>query len=373
MPKYKYRKSFTIGYRDGKPIRKDIKSNNRRDFLAKCKKYEQLIDAGVNAVENQQTVEQWAWTWYYTYKKPLIGVKQQKNIDAILHLHILPAIGYMKIDSVRSYHLQQFLNTQVGKSNSQLQKIRGVINQMFLRAELDRVINHTPARQLFLPKGTEKPRRSITEVERAALYKAIEFHKGKVWILFMLRCGLRRGETIPLRWKDIDFETGILTINKAIEYDGDTPKVKSTKTESGIRYVPIPPDFLQLLKERKKIRREDDNHLIIYNRNGRMLSQTQVRRMWASVQRRWDIALRAETSPHGKVLTHVLDQDITPHYLRHTYCTDLRRRGISLREAQALMGHADIRTTANIYDHFDINDAIATGKRLYAPSDKEVL
>ena len=64
MPKYKYRKSFTIGYRDGKPIRKDIKSNNRRDFLAKCKKYEQLIDAGVNAVENQQTVEQWAWTWY---------------------------------------------------------------------------------------------------------------------------------------------------------------------------------------------------------------------------------------------------------------------------------------------------------------------
>ena len=113
----------------------------------------------------------------------------------------------------------------------------------------------------------------------------------------MLRCGLRRGETIPLRWKDIDFETGILTINKAIEYDGDTPKVKSTKAESGIRYVPIPPDFLQLLKERKKIRREDDNHLIIYNRNGRMFSQTQVRRMWISVQRRWDIALRAETSP----------------------------------------------------------------------------
>ena len=168
---------------------------------------------------------------------------------------------------------------------------------MFLRAELDRVISYTPARKLFLPKGTEKPRRSITEVKRAALYKAIEFHKGKVWILFMLRYGLRRGETIPLRWKDIDFETGISTINKAIEYDGDTPKVKSTKTESGIRYVPIPPDFFQLLKERKKIRREDDNHLIIYNRNGRMFSQTQVRRMWISVQRRWDIALGAETSP----------------------------------------------------------------------------
>ena len=64
-------------------------------------------------------------------------------------------------------------------------------------------------------------------------------------------------------------------------------------------------------------------------------------------------------------MKHALDQNISPHYLRHTYCTDLRRRGVSLREAQALMGHSDIRTTANIYDHFDLSDAIAAEKTSY--------
>ncbi|MGO5027419.1 tyrosine-type recombinase/integrase [Candidatus Agathobaculum pullicola] len=149
----------------------------------------------------------------------------------------------------------------------------------------------------------------------------------------MLRCRLRRGETIPLRWKDMDFENKILSVNKVIAYDEDIPKAKSTRTESSIRHVPLPPDFLQLLKERKQLRHEDAN-----NQNGRMLDQTQVRRLQTSIQRQCDIALRAETSNHGKVTSYVLDQDITPHYLRHTYCTDLRRQGAALREAQALMG-----------------------------------
>lgn len=96
-------------------------------------------------------------------------------MDAILRLHILPAIGYMKIDGVKSYHLQRFPNMQASKSNSQLQKIRGVINQIFQRTELDYIINHSPARKLFLLKDTERPRRSLTEVERLALYKATEY------------------------------------------------------------------------------------------------------------------------------------------------------------------------------------------------------
>lgn len=365
MSEYKYRKTYTIGFDNGKPIRKDIKSNNKKDFVAKCKSMEQLIENGVSVSAQERTVESWAWTWYNIYKKPQLGIKQQKNLEAILRLHILPAIGHYPIGAVKSYHLQEFLNSQAGKSTSQLQKIRGAINQMFQRAELDRIISYTPARKLCLPKGKENPRRSLTNSERDALYSAIETHRGNIWIRFMLQCGLRRGETVPLQWCDIDFENGILTVNKAVEYNNETPVIKSTKTESGIRHIPIPPDFLDLLLKRKLARKEDWNHLIIYNRSGAMLKQTQIKRLWMSVQRKWDIAMGAKTTSHGRVVIHALDQSITPHYLRHTYCTDLRRRGVSLREAQALMGHSDIRTTANIYDHYDLDDAIETGRKIY--------
>lgn len=371
MSEYKYRKTFTIGYtKEGKPIRKDVKTNNKKQFIAKCKVYETLISDDVNVQENQQTVEEWAWKWFNIYKKPMIAISQQKNIDALLRLHILPVIGYLKMGNVRSYHLQDLMNRQAGKSNSQIQKIRSILSQMFQRAELDHIITFSPAGKLYSPNGTQKERRHLTDDERAGLYQAIQGHRGYLYVRLMLECGLRRGETIPLKWKDVDFEQGILRIDKAVEYDNEYPRVKLPKTKSGIRYVPIPPDLLQKLGEYKRIRKESNDHLVIYNRSGEMYKQTQLARLWRSIRLKWDIALGAKRQ-NNRTVVHALDPCITPHYLRHTYCTDLRRRGVSLREAQALMGHSDIRTTANIYDHFDLSDVIATGKRLYTANSAE--
>ena len=71
--------------------------------------------------------------------------------------------------------------------------------------------------------------------------------------------------------------------------------------------------------------------------------------------RQWDLDAGAETYRNA-IITHAIDQDITPHYLRHTYATQLYRTGIDLKTAQYLLGHADIRTTANIYSHIDADD-----------------
>ena len=62
MSGYKYRKTFTVGFtKEGKPIRKDIKTNDRKVFQLKCKQYELLVSDGVNAVADQQAVEERAW------------------------------------------------------------------------------------------------------------------------------------------------------------------------------------------------------------------------------------------------------------------------------------------------------------------------
>ncbi len=52
--------------------------------------------------------------------------------------------------------------------------------------------------------------------------------------------------------------------------------------------------------------------------------------------------------------------DLVPYCLRHTYCTDLQAKGVSLKMASYLMGHSDISVTANIYTHVTdeiLNDA----------------
>ena len=53
------------------------------------------------------------------------------------------------------------------------------------------------------------------------------------------------------------------------------------------------------------------------------------------------------------IAPYPLADDFVPYNLRHTYCTDLQKKGIDIRTAQYLMGHSDISLTANIYTHAD--------------------
>ncbi len=68
-----------------------------------------------------------------------------------------------------------------------------------------------------------------------------------------------------------------------------------------------------------------------------------------------------------------LAADFVPYCLRHTYCTDLQKRGIDIRVAQYLMGHADIQMTANIYTHTDTDIIVNAAKKINAfPEDVKV-
>lgn len=48
--------------------------------------------------------------------------------------------------------------------------------------------------------------------------------------------------------------------------------------------------------------------------------------------------------------------NITPHMLRHTYCSKLVKNGISLKTVQSLMGHTDVSLSLNFYTHINIVD-----------------
>lgn len=368
MPKeYKYRKSIVIGHKpDGTQIRKVIRSDSKKDFLAKCRYYETLYAKGVD-ISSNLTVEEWAWMWFKTYKQDHVGASQRRNLEIIIRKHICPAIGFMPLRDVRQLNVQQFINSLAGQSKSQIVKIRGTLKQIFEQAYNNNKIESNPIKGITLPESTESHRRALTANEQKTLLAVCKTHRGGLWVRIMLECGLRRGETIPLRWGDIDFANGILTIDKAAEFVSkkNAATEKSTKTESGERKVPIPPDLLHDLEAVKGKPFE----LIFRNKDGGMMSEQKVRTLWRSICRDWDIAMGAKLY-RNKIVVHALDQEITPHYLRHTYATNLRRAGIDMKTAQYLLGHSDIRTTANIYSHVDDDDIKNVREKLFQQKPK---
>ena len=69
-----------------------------------------------------------------------------------------------------------------------------------------------------------------------------------------------------------------------------------------------------------------------------------------------NIELGCKTYRNKLIPPFPLADDLCSYCLRHTFCTNLQRRGVDIRTAQRLMGHSDIRMTANIYSHTGIED-----------------
>ena len=178
------------------------------------------------------------------------------------------------------------------------------------------------------------------------------------WLMLMLRCGLRPGETAALRKRSVDLKRKVIYVSEAKE--SGSADVKDPKTAAGIRTVPIPDDLLPWLEKQMAA---NDSSLLFTQKDGvSILSETSMRRRWETVKKYMDLELGAKWKKikppgqrrHSLVITEsVIAEDLDLYDLRHTYCTDLQKAGVPLNIAKVLMGHKDIAVTANIYTHAD--------------------
>lgn len=351
------------------------------------------------------TVREWAEIWIENYKAPKVrepgkekkkGTMTQKSFAMYrqkLDIYILPAIGDMKLNKVKDIHLVKILNSQKGKSKSQCSKIRMIIKAMFSQAYASHLIAYDPSIKLELPEVEEGGHRSITEYEREVVYQVAEKHRCGLWVIFMLRTGLRPAETAPLEVRDLNFNKKNISITKAIE-SGTEDVVGPPKSKASIRTVPILDDILSDLKAQVSAKAPTD--FVFPQTDGvSMKTSTCIMNDWRSFTRQMDLLMGAETTPHGHIYDPKdLNHDGTPRYpdpddpskprnghkiaddfqlycLRHTFCTDMKKAGVPVEIAKTLMGHEDITTTTNIYMHADESDTVSAAVLMNAYMSKK--
>lgn len=308
--------------------------------------------AGNTVVSGNTTVRVWAKTWLETYVKHSgITDKTYKNIECKVNRNIVDKIGSMRLKDVKETHLQRILNEQEGKSLSHVSKLRAYMQQMFYKAARQRLISFDPAADLVLPKASDKKRRALTDSERAAILKTAENHPAGLWVKTMLFCGLRPGEIRVLKWGDVDTESGIITVDKALE-SGTADTIKAPKSEAGRRKVFIPDELLPDLMSKKGNPEEYVFTQALPENKGKHHTESSMRCSWKSFLRAMDISLGAEVY-RNQIVKSKVSEDLTPYILRHTYGSDLQSAGVPINIIKYLMGHNDISTTANIYIHED--------------------
>lgn len=362
MPDKKYNYISKYFSYNGKKYK--VYGKNSIEVALKMIELEKDLKAGLHsgALSDKTTVKRWSEDWMDVYIKPKdataksIAMYQQK-----LDNYILPEIGTMKLGDVKDIHLKKILNS-ANSSFSNSQKVKVVIHAMFHQAYKSRIIQFDPSEDLTLPKAPKGKRRSITESERSAILKTAETHPAGLWILLMLYCGPRDNEIIPLQGIDFDTEEHILHIHKALE-SGSAKSLKSPKTDAGDRYIPVPDVLWPKIKERIDSLDTPFDIMFIQPQGKKMHTHSSLNDAWNNFKRQLDINMGAKVY-RNQIIEHKVAADLTPYCLRHTFGTDLQRAGVPINVAKYLMGHSDIRVTANIYTDTTSDVIFAAAKKV---------
>ena len=186
------------------------------------------------------------------------------------------------------------------------------------------------------------------------------YHKNYDEILILLKTGLRISELCGLTVSDLDFENHLILVNHQLlrntelGYYIETPKTKSSE-----RQVPMVEATCQALKRvlakqgnRKCVEIDGYSHFLFLNRKGYPKTAGD----FSSILRN---LIKKYNKCHEEKLPH-----ITPHTLRHTFCTNCSNAGMNPKALQYIMGHANITMTLNYYAHVTCNSAMEEMKRL---------
>lgn len=332
-------RSFTF---DGK--RYYVTAENEKLVERKIANKLRDLEEGKVTIANTMLVKDWALRAVEVYKTNQTDETQKKYVQRMKHC-ILEHIGDMQLKQVKPLHCQNVLNLQADNSKRQINEVHQTLNFIFRTAVSNELILKNPAEKITKPAGTKICRRSITDSERYHLLKVCENDDRFVLFLLMLYCGCRPSEAREAKGMDVKMLEGQPVLH-----------IRGTKTDNANRFVPIPDILCQRIKNTPKF------DYISPNNVGKKHDASSYRRITKSLYREMNISMGCRVYRNKLIPPFPLAEDFVPYDLRHTYCTDLQKKGIDIRTAQYLMGHSDISLTANIYTHADNSTILEAAK-----------
>ncbi|MGM0168044.1 hypothetical protein IGI39_003056 [Enterococcus sp. AZ135] len=273
--------------------------------------------------------------------------------------YVFPFIGQFYLNELTIDVGKQLLSEWLAKglNPSTMQVILRIINKCLNYAKEKEKLKENAFLALKLPKTKPQKIRSLTKKEQKALEKASLKEKNDTGLptYLALYTGLRIGEISALRWSDIDFERNLIQVNHTYQRISLNLKeqktqlmIGSTKTDSGIRTIPI---GRTLRKELLKHRRKSTGSFVFSTNNHPMEP-------------------RLLTYHFHRIRKKCGLEEIHFHQLRHTFATRCLEAQSDILSVSALLGHASTKLTLDTYADSMIEQRIEVIYRMEAANKK---
>jgi len=371
---YKYVDSF------GKPqfvyawklVPTDKTPAGKRDDISlreKIKEIQKDLDDGIDTIGKKMTVCQ-------LYAKQIrhrgnVRYNTTKGRERLMKILEQDKLGAAAIDSVKLSDAKEWAlrMRDKGFSYKTINNDKRSLKAAFYTAIQDDCIRKNPfdfQLNTVLEDDTEAKVPLTAEQETSLLlfaqYDRV-YYKYYDALVILLGTGLRISELCGLTLHDLDFEGRTIKVdhqllrNTELGYYIETPK-----TKSGVRQIPMSDSVYEALQRAinnrnnvKPITVEGYSDFLFLNRDGNPMAAVNYNSAFRGLARKYN-------GKHEEPLPKIM----TPHTLRHTFCTNMANAGMNPKALQYLMGHSNITMTLNYYAHATFDSAKAEMERIVA-------
>lgn len=278
----------------------------------------------------------------------------RRNVE----LHVIPALGRRPLDRLTVEDVDLFyadlLTTGRKKRPAEKGEPKGLspktvhnIHVMLNKALGDAARKGSVARNVVAladaPSISARKRAEVKAWEVDQLVRfldAIALNRMAPAFYVAANTGMRRGEVLGVRWRDLDLEAGRVSVRQALVSVAYETSISDVKTGTSRRTIDIDSDVVQALRDWYKVRTEE--------RDGIEPTPDDL------------VFVKADgTSMHPDIFSQLFDRTVAKldvpaislHDLRHTHATLLLKSGVHVKVVSERLGHANVAFTMNVYQH----------------------
>ncbi|PFK49394.1 site-specific integrase [Bacillus thuringiensis] len=330
------------------PLTGKRKQKKKRGFITK-KEAENALTKLLSEVHTGTYVEpskllygEYLENWFNT-KKHSVGIQTANVLKGYLNSRIIPSLGNIKLAKLTSLHMQNYVNSlrNEGLKRGTIEKIIKIIRNSLEHAIDLELISKNVAVKTKLPKADKEELTVWNEQEVQLFLKVTQDSRYSIVFHMALVTGMRQGELLGVRWKDVDLEKGHLIISQTLSHDGKT-FLLGGKTKSSLRKILLPASTVAKLKKHRAVVLKEklsqgeeyqDNDLVMCTPSGMPINP-------ANIRRSLNALIKKAAVPK-----------IRFHDLRHTHATLLLAKGVNVKVISERLGHSNIKITLDTYSH----------------------
>lgn len=324
-------------------------SGTKRQAQEECARLVTALKHGGYTEPSKTTLAQFLDRWI-EHEASSVSPKTLERYAELARKNIVPLLGGVTMAKLRAEAIDAAWTKALacgrrdgkgGLAPRTVHHMRRVLIKALNQAVIWEIIPKNPAALSKPPKVERKAMTAYGAETTAQLLEALKATRIYVPALLAVMCGLRRGEVVALRWRNVDMDNRRMSIVETAEQTKSEVRQKETKTGRA-RVVDLSTSVVAELRRHRTTQAEeqlrlgirpDDNAFVVAQLDGRPIQPNSLTHEWTRILATTDL------------------ERIRFHDLRHSHATQMLAAGVHPKVAQERLGHSTIAITLDIYSH----------------------